>query len=297
MRILRGHETGKSVYGLAFSPDGERLASCGGDGIIRLWDLAPGTSRALHPALSSFVAFSPDGGRLACATWEWIWVTDLATGAVVSIRVRRFPSSTRAVFSPDGQTLLVVDDAVRLCDPSSGEVRATWSDSSVVLGCLALDGSGTLVATAHSEPCWKRSRRSHDYAVWLRRYPTGERLRRFDEVTNEVTSLAFSPDGHWLAAACSPTLWVWEVATGKVVLRQRPDTRHFKGVAFSPDGHWLAAAHNDATVRLYAVPGWAERETFDWRIGPIVSVCFAPDSMRAAAGSKRGRIVVWDVDP
>jgi WD40 repeat protein len=298
MRILQGHKTNRPVYDLAFSPDGERLASCAGDDTVRLWDLAGGTSQALHAARSHFVAFSPGGDRLVCANGARIWVTELATRAVVSIREGQLGYSMRALFSRDGQTLLVVNQGIHLCDPASGEARSIWSDSSHLMGCLALDATGTLGATAH----WERrpkgvSGRFSNYSVRLWRYPTGEVVRRFDDITNDVGSLALSPDGRWLAAVCESILWVWETATGAVVLRQRLGNRHFKCVAFSPDGRTLAAAHTDATVRLYAVPGWVERETFDWGIGPLISVCFAPDGMRAAAGSKRGRIVVWDVDP
>ena len=34
----------------------------------------------------------------------------------------------------------------------------------------------------------------------------------------------------------------------------------------------------------------------DWEIGPMCSIAFAPDGMRAAAGSGKGKIVVWDID-
>jgi WD40 repeat protein len=67
-------------------------------------------------------------------------------------------------------------------------------------------------------------------------------------------------------------------------------------VAFTPDSRFLAAARNDRTVQLWETASWSPAAAFDWQIGSLVSLAIAPDGMRAAAGSKRGKIVVWDID-
>jgi hypothetical protein len=75
------------------------------------------------------------------------------------------------------------------------------------------------------------------------------------------------------------------------------DTRmHFTDAAFHPSGKYLAATNNDATVKLYDTTTWEVARTFSWDIGRVRSIAFSRDGTLAAAGSDKGKVVVWDVD-
>jgi len=67
------------------------------------------------------------------------------------------------------------------------------------------------------------------------------------------------------------------------------------GLHFAPDGRvWSASA--DGTVCTWDADTGQAGPAFDWNIGPVTALAFAPDRLTCAAGGLSGKIVVWDVD-
>src|SRR5262249_38324080 len=112
----KGHTT--RVTGVAFSPDGKRLASAGGTpgepGAVKVWDAQTGKElfsvdfegrRGSIEAFDIYVAFSPDG-KLLASTEGGVKVLDADTGNALFFRSNKFDlGGARVVFSPDGKRL------------------------------------------------------------------------------------------------------------------------------------------------------------------------------------------------
>ncbi len=125
--------------------------------------------------------------------------------------------------------------------------------------------------------------------------------------TGIVWSVAFSPDGHTLAAGSADgTVWLWNVTDpAHVTQLGRPLTGPgsiVRSVAFSPDGHTLAAGSADGTIRLWNVTDPAHPTQLGRPLtGPgsiVLSVAFSPDGHTLAAGSDYDEVWLWNVtDP
>ena len=161
--VLSGH-TGRGWYNggipaMAFSPDGNLLASGGGDQTIRIWKMATGTPvRTLtgHNRAVNSVAFSPDGTLLASAgDYRSVRIWETATGTLVRALIghtgRPGWSEVRAVaFSRDGNLLASAgyDKTVRIWEAATGVPVRTLTGHTGGLQAVVFSPDGNLLASA-----------------------------------------------------------------------------------------------------------------------------------------------------
>jgi RNA polymerase sigma factor (sigma-70 family) len=288
-------ECGSSqVCGLAYSPDGKRIASSDLDGTIHLWDLATGKEQhrlSGHKKGIWRLAFSPDGKRLASSSEdETIRLWDPSTGRQVRLFGEKLGvySSLPIAFSPDGALLASGHQGgiIRLWEVRSGEEKRRWQSGVMAVRAVAFSPDGKTLA---SGAAWEGIRR-WDVASGREKQPAEEH-RGF------VDFLRYSPDGATLVSVSRERrmLW-WDLAT------QTP-RRDFSwtggGVAafdLSHDGRTLVVGGgSDLSVHLWDLrTGKPGRTLGKLRASPW-SVVFSPDGRLVAAGGEDREIHVWEV--
>jgi DivIVA domain-containing protein len=113
-----------------------------------------------------------------------------------------------------------------------------------------------------------------------------------------VSSVAFSPDGHTLAAGDgNGRTYLWDVAAGhRIAALTDPESGGLSSVAFSPDGHTLAAGDADGWTYLWDVGAGHRIATLTDPGGVgINAVAFSPDGHTLAVGDGNGSTYLWDV--
>jgi len=295
MQVYKGHGCRNSVVSVAFSPDGTILASCARGSFVRLLWCGTGKQEFLEETNTPcHVSFTPDGEELAFCHdssqrfCNALTLCKLATGEKRS----RDVSGSRIVFSPTGRIFAHNRD-VLLWDRQT--LTPIWDDGPErkTTHGIAFSPDGRVLATGCY--CWKVNEKATAF-IRLLDVASGREQGRLVGHSSVTWSVAFSPDGKYLAADSGPFIWVWNVRTEQPVTRLKVGRYEFKQVAFTPDGRFLAATGNEGTVRFWDTATWRQHVAFDWDIGPLVSLDIARDGLRAAAGSKRGKIVVWDID-
>jgi len=239
------------IRGVAFSPDGCRVATGSSGGTAIICDAATG-SRCFRIRANwsdtqlQDLAFSPDGRLLAAAGEDMtaqLW--DAASGRRLKT-LRHDGMVYDLAFSPDGRLLATAsfDGTARVWQVGSGRQLLTLPHGREVYG-VAFSPDGRLVATGCGD------KKAH---VWDAASGRKVLVLTHDDA---VLGVAFSPDGLLASAGADRTARVWDSATGGQLLALPHDGIVDRAV-FSPDGRQLATVIRHTCAQL-----WQLAETGD----------------------------------
>jgi WD40 repeat protein len=115
-----------------------------------------------------------------------------------------------------------------------------------------------------------------------------------------VESLAFSPDGKWLASGAFQEVILWDALTGQLRHRLGGFADRIVAVAFSPDGKLLAvgggAPTEDGELKIVDVPtGKIVADIKNGHSDTVYGVCFSPDGKLLASGGADKFVKVFEV--
>jgi WD40 repeat protein len=245
---LKGHG-GLPVAKVAFNPKGGKIASVGGDTVVRVWNENGEEIQNLradeNPTRT--VAYSSDGTKLAHAGEDSIlklWDAESGKLARAFHGHRNFVNDIK--FSPDGTALASADlnGQIFLWNIANGERRRAFLGHAGGVTSIDFSPRGDILASA-----------GDDGTVRTWKVEDGSQLQIFKGPTKRVRTVAFSPDGTTVVGGDEDgKLFTWDVNTGKPSGALPVNKNSITSIAFNPaDPSTLASADEGGEVVLVDV--------------------------------------------
>ncbi|TDL19786.1 WD40 repeat-like protein [Rickenella mellea] len=280
------------VTSVAFSPNGQTIASGSHDKTVRMWNASTGAPIGKpffgHTEGVISVAFSPGGHQIVSGSDDkTLRIWNIHTCTTVAILKGHDSEVTSVAYSSNGQLIASGsnDYTVRMWNTTTGRlVGKPFMGHTRAVTSVAFSPNGNYIISGSLDKT---------LGIWNIQTHTGKCVEGHSDW---IASVALSPDNTKIASGSwDKTICIWNMQTCKMIGKPLKGHKSMvTSVAFSPNGSWIASGSHDETLRIWSVKSGALVRKFCSHAGPILSVAVSPDSHWIVSGSCDHTIYIWD---
>ncbi|MEB3885335.1 AAA family ATPase [Lyngbya sp. CCY1209] len=295
---LQGHAS--SVLGIAFSPDGDTIATAGNDGAAKLWSRNGAWLQDLpHEASVTSVAFSPESRRILTTTADnrvtlWIWDGEAGQFRWLQTLAGHTDLVTRAKFSPDGNIIATAsnDKTIRLWRSDGTPLRVLEGHTDKVLD-VEFSPDGQKLASGSKDKTVRVWNLSGEALGILKGHCDSIPPELYESCS--VHDVSFNPqNGNILVSGSGDrTVKLWDLQAKAELVTLKGHNEDVLSVSFSPDGEAIASSSRDDTVKIWAAGDGNLLNTLVGHQNDIWSVAFTPDGQTVASASADTTVKLW----
>ena len=280
------------IEAVAFSPDGQTVATATGAPSVTLWDVSNHTIRrrfAESPEAVRALAFSLDGARLAIGgDAKIVTLLDLLTGKKPNKLTGHLGPITSIAFSTDGRTVATGsrDASVTLWNSVEATERAVLARHTSGVTCVAFSPDGKMAATG-----------ALDWTVKIWDATNGQVRHSLETHRDAIRGVAFSADGATLASSSRDgTFRLWDAGKGLERAIQKPFAGPLGPVAWLSQEKAFITGGDDGALRRWSPrDGTSESVQSNAHSGPITALAPSGDGSTLATGGADHALKIWNV--